>query len=340
MSPKFFFFIYPLFFASCVSVSTINIQVLEPSSEPLTISANRVIIVNRALHDITDNGNNHQVLSKTSPAELHNITTTEVIFSLADILNESPGLDYLDEGMLLEIPGRKQVFIKEPLSPELVIFICDSLDANAVIVLEIFNAELPDEIKITSLSDEFGRYFLGEMYVNISALWRIYEGAYGGITDEHVWFDTINWEYAAYNSYEIPEQLPSPKEALMESAYFTSLNYARKISPFWIEQERIYFARGIYMFRLASFYLNNGNYDRAEEIYRDLLDRRNDNVVAATLHNLALINEMRGEYLEAVKLARESHKKRRHPATTAYLDILEERIKKAGELDKQLGRDR
>lgn len=340
MAYRFLFFIYPFFFLSCVSVSTINIQVLEPAPEPVTTYANTVIIVNRALQDNTDQENNFQNSSEASPLMLHNITTTEVIFSLADILNESPGLDYLDKDMLLEIPGSKEISIQDPLNPELVLFICDSLDANAVIALEVFNAELPDDIKITFISDEFGSYFLGEMYVNISALWRIYEGDYGEIINEHVWFDTINWEYAAFNAYEVPERIPSPEEALMESAYFTALNYARKISPYWIEQGRMYFERGLYMLRIASSHLNNGNYDRAKEIYTDLLDRRNDNVVAAALHNLALISEMRGEYPEAIKFAREAYKKRRHPATVAYIDILEERIKKAGELDNQLGRDR
>ncbi len=340
MGGKILVFLYSFFLISCVSVSTLDIQVLEPASDPVTPDITSVVLLNRAVID--EKYANHSLDSVYSNHnnELYNQSTTEIIFSLAQILNESPGIDFLSDDRLLEIPGADPSLIPDLLDPSFVIFLCDSMNANAIITLEGYDIIYSDTLNIVSrrngaIADS---YYLGEVNANITSVWRIYEQYNGGIVDEHVWLDTLVWQFASYSMNEIPDYLPSLEEVLLEAAYYTALTYARRISPYWINQERYYFARGNRNLRLASNLLNVNRLDDAEIVYKSLLDSRNKNIVASSKFNLSLIYEMRGDYRQALNMARRSFQIRRHPVSVIYLEILEDRLEKSTELDRQLGR--
>ena len=340
MLNKFILILSPFLFASCVSLSTIEIQVLEPASEPLVPEISSAILLNRTIIDEEEQEKYEDSHFPHNDIALFNKASTEIVFALADILNESPGMDLIDEDQLLEISEDKLVRDPEPLEAEFIVYICDSLNTNAVLSLEFLSMELPDEIKLTRRSSEnYTRdFYTGEISLKINALWRAYRRYDGGIQDEHLWLDTLVWQHASFIANEIPDYLPRPEEATMEGAYYTALSYARRISPYWIVQERNYFSRGNLKLRRASDFIRSDQFENAEKIYEDLLERRNKNVVAAAAFNLAFINEIRGDYRQALLWARRSYKYHRHSVTADYIEILEERFEKSAELDEQLGR--
>jgi hypothetical protein len=326
------------FLASCVSVSTVYIQVLEPASDPVTPGISSAALLNRAVADEADGA------FLPEERELYNRATTETLFSLAGVLNESPALNYLDEGVMLEMtrPEEKPGVFPGLLENEFVMFVCDSLQVDALISLEGYMIEPRDTIVVRRGVRETGwvNYLRGGVNVPFSALWRIYEGNRGNPVDEHIVEDTLNFEYAAFTLREIRENLPSLDEAVMESSYLAALNYARRIAPYWIEEERWYFSRGNTRMRRAAGHIENDRLDEAGMLLEGLLASRNKNIVAAAYHNLAFIHEMQGEYMEALKYARNSFRKRRHPVTEAYVEVLEGRLEKARTLDRQLGGER
>ncbi len=340
MLNKFILFLCPLVFVSCVSLSTIEIQVLEPADNPLVPETENVIILNRTIIEEVETGNIEESYLPHDNVELFNKASTEIIFALADILNESPGIAPTDESRLLEIPQKE--IVKDPgmLEPEFIVFLCDSLNANAILSLEYLGMQLPDKIKLSQRRNEayIRNYYIGEISLEINALWRAYRGNDGGVMDEHSWSDTLVWRHASFIANEIPDFLPGPEAATLEAAYFTALAYARRISPYWIVEERNYFSRGNRKLRRASGYIENARFDEAEVIYKELLERRNDNIVAAAAYNLAYLNEIRGDYRQALDWARRSYKIRSHPLTAEYIEILEERFEKSAELDRQLGK--
>jgi hypothetical protein len=329
-------------FFSCVSLTTYNIQVLEPASVPLTGEINRVILINRTILDERIQPDPADDFYQEIPnREIYNRATTEALFSLASILNESPGMDYLQDDMLFEITGAKYPgSLPEYLDNEFIIQKTDSLRADAIISLEVFNAGFRDSIMIRRGIREtnWQYYYEGELLLDIMAVWRVYEGNEGRLIDEYVLRDTMQWSHAAFSAGEIGAYLPSYEDALLEAAFYVALNYARRIAPYWREGSRPLFSRGNRGIRRSAGYISDNRLDEAKAELGQLLDNRNDNIVAAAFHNLALINEMQGDHLEALKLARESFRIRRHPLTAAYIDILEERLKKAGELDRHLDR--
>jgi hypothetical protein len=339
MVKKLMFLIWlPLYFSSCVSVSTIEIQVLEPASHPITPRVENALLINRTFIDEPESLSD--TLPGKIPVETFNQSTTELIFALADILNESPGIAIIDSTRILEAPGSVPGVIPEVFDADFIRFICDSLDASAVIAIEDFNIRIPDTILVTSETDRtrLEYYYVGELNVVISALWRVYFMPAGIISEEFNWSDTLTWHRAAYNTFEIARQMPPRKEISMEAAYFTALNYARRISPYWLTEQRNFFSRGNPALRNAAFHMQQGQFGDAKAEYELLLEKRNKNVAAAAAFNLSLVYEIEGNYRLAHNWARKSYQYRSHPVTSGYIDILEERIGKSTELDRQLGR--
>ncbi len=341
MSSKLSFLLSPLFFISCVSVSTYNIQVLEPAPEPLTPEIKSVLLLNRMIleenYDEKPYGN---LAGDELFHGLFNMATTETLFALAGILNESPGMDYLDDEALLEMPLTGPLTVPGLLDGGFVAGLCDSLGADALISLAFLQVDYKDSItrKQGVMETRWIPYYEGELNLIISAVWRAYEGSQGNLNDEFVFADTMYWSHAAFSVQEIADYFPTIDEAFLEAAFFSALSYARRIAPYWREEQRSYFSRGNRGIKRASNYLENDMPDPAETILADLTGSRNENIVAAAYCNLALIYEIRGDYVQALKLARKSFQSRRHPVTESYIEILEERLEKSKVLDRQLGR--
>jgi tetratricopeptide (TPR) repeat protein len=341
MSSKLTLLLLPLLFISCVSVSNYNIQVLEPAPEPMTPEIKRVLLLNRMILEENYSEEPEGELAGDQIFHgLYNMATTETLFALAGILNESPGMDYLGEEALLEMPVTGPHTVPGFLDGGFIVDLCDSLGADALISLAFLQVDYKDSITLKQgvMETRWIAYYEGELDLIISAVWRAYEGSQGNLIDEFVFADTMYWSHAAFTVQEITDYFPTIDEAYLEAAFFSALKYARRVSPFWKEEQRRYFSRGNRGIKRASDYLENDMPDPAEEILTDLTGSRNANIVAAAYCNLALIYEIRGDYMEALKLARKSFHNRRHPVTESYIEILEERLEKSRVLDRQLGR--
>jgi hypothetical protein len=337
------FLLCTLITVSCVSVSTLEIHVLEPADEPLTPEVYRTVLVSR----INETENSGRPLPDAGPdtrarhAPAVRLAAMETLYSLAHILNESPGIDYFDSNAVkVELKGAGGNRIPEPIDPESIIDLCREEDADAVISLEFLLVEFHDTIlnKPGVKETQWFGYYLGKRSVYFNVFWRAYWGGDGYPVDEFTLNDTLTWEHASFNRETPGNFLPSPDEALMEVSYLAALDYARRIAPYWVEEERSYFSRGNLRIRRASGNIIDNRLDLAEGILLKLLDRRNTHIVAAAWHNLALINELRGDYREALVMARKAYQNRMHPMMADYIETLEERLEKSHELDRQLGR--
>jgi hypothetical protein len=315
------FLLYSWFIVSCVSVSTIKIQVLEPASDPLVPQIEKIVILNRTVVTGPEELNDTALMAIY---DLYNRTTTEMVFALADILNESPGIGFIDSSRILELQVTIENEIPPGINADFIRLLCDSLDATAVVSVEIFSLEVGyTGLQISRLDFDIA--------ANIAALWRIYKMPEGVMSREHPWLDTLMWRS------DIISDLPSFTEIAMEAAYFSALNFARRISPYWLENDRKYFSRGDKTLRKAARYIRDSKFEEAKTTYELLLDHRNKNKSAAASFNLALIYEIEGDFRLAHSYAGKSLASRNHPSISAYIDILEERIEKSEELDRQLG---
>jgi hypothetical protein len=266
--------------------------------------------------------------------------TLEILQSLYFILNESPGMDFLEsDPVMLELKDHSRKEAPEPIHPDTIVYLCRNRDAFGILSLESFRMQYQDTITLQHGTRETSWYdhYYGEVDVIITAMWRAY-AADGYPVDEFNFTDTLSWNYAAYTRQLLVHYLPSPGEAFLEAAYVTALNYARTIAPYWMAEERSYFSRGNIHMRRASGHIRNNELDQAETILLRLLSSRNTNIIAAAYMNLALVYELKGNYREALVAARNSYQYRVHPLFSDYIEILEERLEKSYELDRQMGR--
>jgi hypothetical protein len=323
-----------LLICSCVSISTMDIQLLEPAPGPLTPYITSAAIVSRIQSATIENDTLEWIES------LKKEVTREILGSFYIILNESPGMEFIENNVTMVDfidpgPGR----IPEPIDPETIINLCRNRDTFGILSLESFRMRYQDTIMLNPGTRETSwfEHFYGEVDVSMAAMWRAY-AADGYPVDEFNFSDTLSWNYAAYTRQLLTHYLPSPDEAFLEAAYVTALNYARRIAPYWIGVERKYFTRGNMQMRRAARHMANNELDQARTILLQLLESRNANTVAAAYMNLALVYELNGDYREALVAARNSYQYRKHPLFSDYITILEERLEKSIELDRQLGR--
>ncbi len=328
---------------SCVSVSKIEIHVLEPASDPLPPEINRVILLNRTIADTVlppvQTVRPEPVISDKFRTDLLNKTTTELMFALAGILNESPGMDYIDSTMILEMVRPERDHLPLPLDPLFVNELCDTLAADALISLEYLRVVYSDSIREERWNSMGGwdRYYWALINVDITSGWRIYEGTGGRLIYEYANIDTLILDITDWDINQLLYKMPHIDEVFMETAYLTALDFARRISPHWMSGDRIIYFRGNRNMRKAYRHFISNELDIAEAIYLEQLDRLNRNMVAAAMHNLALVNEMRGDSRQALVWARRSYQVVRKHLTSEYVEILEERAEIAEQLDRQLG---
>jgi hypothetical protein len=329
----------PLVFSSCLSLMNYNIQVLEPAETTKIPLMNNVLLINRTIIDDKDLLMLHDYSGINITQNLYNLATTEIIFSLAETLNESPGIEYIDESRLLEMPGIAPGEVPDVLPPVLVNYFCDSLDVQTIISLESFKASYFDTIIVIQ-----GRINSSEMVyqmgsrLNTDSFWRIYEGESGELIDEYKLSDTLTWKHETKDAGKISRLfLPTIEVMLHEAGKKTSMAYAGRISPVWVEQERKFFAGGNYRLSVAAHYIQNNQLDEAEKIYTQLLSGNNTRIVAAASYNLAFIHEMRGSFTQAHAWARRAYIHNKRPLFAEYIKILEDRITKSNMLDRQLG---
>jgi hypothetical protein len=332
-------FLLPLIFSSCLSVMNYNIQVLEPAESTILPVRNNVLVINRAIIDDKDVVMPQNYFSANITQNLYNLTTTEILFSLAENLNESPGIDSIDESRLLEMPGTVPGVIPDVLPPVLVNYFSDSLDVNTIISLESFNAEYFDTIKILK-----GRPNSSELLYQIESriytdsFWRLYKGESGELIDGYRLSDTLTWKYETTDAGKINRIfLPTIDIMMHQAGKKISKTCAGRISPVWVEQERKFFAGGNYKLSVAAHYINNNQLDEAEKIYTQLLSGSNATMVAAASYNIAFIHELRGNFEQAHVWARRAYLHHKKPLFAEYIEILEDRITKSNLLDRQLG---
>jgi hypothetical protein len=319
---------------SCMTKYPYNISVLEPASNMLPADIKSAVVLNRT---IIETGDEIATDGAFGPINypLLNDATTRLVFSLADLMNESPLFEEIPDAAILEMSGPYMVTIPDPLLPELVVYLCDSLDANAIIALETFMPQykiISNDIGNVSGTTTKGRLPQREAYLKVNSLWRVYSHDTGDVIDEFFLKDSLSFIYSSKSGFPpLDGEITRIAGTLAESC-------ARRLTPTWVVTKRYYFNHlsNNSLFNASSF-LQNGEIDEAEALYRELLSGSSENRVAAAAFNLALINEIRGDYKTAYGWAYWSYSYKKKSLTASYLDILKKRISDSDELDRQLG---
>jgi len=250
------------------------------------------------------------------------LITANLFNGLFSVLNESPLTNILNCEYQEDRSIDTTNFLN-PLAPEYVDEICDSMNSTYLVAMENFSfthREFNTQNREFNIQISEIEYAVNlEVCYNI--LWRIYLND-GEILDEFIDSDTLYWYYGFSSSYS----LPTIPDALRELFFMAGEKYARRVSPYWSTISRPYYQI----------------YKRGDDVSLDpdelaiLKTGRNNSLAFRALYNLAVLSESQDELKEAINVLNEAKKIRSSAIADFYLKTLEDRLKSREKLLNQL----
>lgn len=306
--------------SSCVQYKFINIQVLKPSKFSVTKDFVQPVIV-AGIHKGVQGSP-----ESLAQAALDSLAALEACMVLAENLAESPWF----QGLNLPV---KQYYRDDsshlilPYPWEKVESMAASENADLVISLEY--------IKVTPQSDAYPfwdgatRAYYGYLSMNVYAYWRVYNLYDRKVMADYLHRDTLVWEKTDYYRIRVGDQLPGFFSAASYSGYVVGSEYAKKIAPSWMDDQRLYFFKGPKQMAKAAEFVSSNQWLEAASQWQAVLQnpkpRSKDAAKAA--FNMALANEMLGKFDIALEWLNKSDQYFPLPETEWYRRIIQHRIK-------------
>jgi hypothetical protein len=321
----FFALIGILTFSSCVQYKLINIQTLKPSELVVPSNFSRPLVIAGIYKGIEG------VPENLAQAALDSTAALEAAYALVESLYESPwysGLNipvkafYRDESSKLIIPypwNRVEQITKQ-----------DS--ADLLISLEY--------IKVTPKTDAYPYWdgntqaYYGYLSMNLYAYWRIYDLTSKKVYAQHLFTDTLEWEKYDYSRVKIGNQLPGFFAASAYCGNITGLDYAARIAPTWVDEQRLVFIRGSQEMAKATVFAANNQWFDAAAQWQLVIQKPKQKVqlAAKAAFNMAVANEMVSNFDVALEWLSKSYQLFPMPETLSYRKIIEHRIKQLEKL--------
>lgn len=324
-----------IFLSGCYAPRYTDIEILFPADSDLPNSIEEITLVNRSYLPFNERqksgiyyNRNHYERSDTY---LDSIVSDNALHSLADHLNNTPRLE-VDSNYYIRRMNITEYSFLEPMKQAKVSKICDEKNADAVVALEAFHS-FDSLYYILSGFD-----VIGKRTTRLMTVWRTYSPAISEPLDKLYLRDTIWFQYRSNSGYSALRKLPSRKEALQEASYQAGKKYAREISPYWKEIERLYFAHFSESMNKATEHARNENWNEAALIWRRIAENGDKRKHALAAYNMAVVSEIKGNLeLASYWLDKALEKKSSIYEFKKYRKTLEERIKRQKTIDSQMG---
>ena len=329
-------------FSSCAT-SSIGIQVLVPADISIPQHIQKVAVANRSLPDKSDKAKNI----------IEGLLTGESIYAdregsencglgLVNHLNSGPrfSASYLS-GTDLKGTGTRE--FPYPLDWNTVNELCQSVDADALVLLETFDSDNSirkynkvSKKKVESKEVNVTTYY-ADLNNNVNAGWRIYDNTNKRIIDEQSFMDTKVFTGKGTTPSRADDNLPSKRNAINQSGVFAGSMFGKRISPTWIHASRKYYKGKEDQFKKAKKYVELNDWDEAIAIWKPLTDNPEKKIGGRACYNMGVACEMQGEFNMAVEWMKKAFYNYNMKDAKSYISLLENRIRDKERLDEQLG---
>lgn len=237
------------------------------------------------------------------------------------------------------------VMFPNPLSWNDVEKLCNQHKTDALLSLETFdsNVQYNTVTDFKNVKNAAGipikmPYFKVTVRVTVTLGFRLYYPKIRSIYDQdqysfwRSWTREGNTVAAAMNAFMAKEQL------ILNTAYFSGENYAKKINPYYLNVRRLYYKRGASdpNLKLGSRMARVQAWDDAERYWNQAYESPKRKAKARAAYNLALIREMEGKLPLAKELSDKAYGLGARKALD-YSRILNQRIRDQQRLNEQMG---
>ena len=315
-----------ILFLACEPLTSIRIETLVPASIEFPGNFNKLIFVN-ADTDINNDG-----IIDTS---LYNIITSEMSLGFLNAINSTSSIDSSKFLFIKGFPTREKLYAHDTISWSYLKKLTGNTNADLFVILDSIKLTMDNESSVDYMSYPTEYYHLRQMSVNIH--WSVFDLVEKKRLDQYNYKDTLFWESVEYSEAQLKRKIPSLEKCLREMSFFSALDYANRILPGWQQENRYYFQLGNKDFKQAAMLITQqSDWNSASQIWINYVDNYDRELASRACFNLALANELKGNFEIAIKWAEQSNKIKNKTKTRYYISMLKTREKNLKKLQEQL----
>lgn len=289
---------------ACGSMRTFEIETYNPSEVTFPEATRTVLVVNHAVPQPEDVGYKSEIMGEGEKVERARADSAlyDACHALGEAMMRS---DYFSDVLLYHDTLRTDslYYLDQRLTFAEVERLCEETGVDAVVSLDrlIFQMD-KSVIPFSSI------YVMGQINVQMKGIFRAYLPGRAQPLATVMVEDSVQFVESAEVPKVLDIYLPDPEEALRLSARYLGTKVSDNFVPHWSRESRWYYTSSGARWKEASAYASNGDWEQAGERWRQLYDRAKPGAGKAKLaSNLALVEEMRGDFEQALVWATRSH---------------------------------
>jgi len=332
-------------FSACSQIRFIGIETFNPAEITYPDYVGKVLIVNNAVPQPPDSGYEYKlsgVLQDTCKAH-----ADSALFDACRALGEAIAeTDFFNDVLLFHENTRKDdSFLTDvKLTKEQIQSLCEETGADAIISLDRLLFKM--EKNVTSFPEG---YLYGTITVDIKGVIRSYLPSRDVPQTTIILTDSIFWGEEGLHLKMLDQLLPTPDNALRTAGTYIGQKTYPVFVPHWDRENRWFYTGINARWKKASAYANKSKWEEAANEWSYIHENSSDwKGKAKSASNLALANELNGNFDKAFELASESYTLYKQNAGEEdrytqfqylYKEALSNRIQSEKKLNTQIGEE-
>ena len=302
MRSLFVLFMMTLFLSSCVTIGTVQLEVLRPAQDSSLVFNRTLTLSNAYIDENKSSESDFENLVEYDKFRLDSLVSVESLRAVFGQISNAgiSVVSHYDSVKLINIPNEWNVQLKK---------------------VDILSQVETDPIYIGSR----GEYYASVM-VSYLVQWQIVYN--NEVVQTKVYQDTV-WAEGFRRSFETLAQLVNFDEVIKYIIDKAAVEYARTISPTWNTVVRYYINSGNNDFSRAAYFMSKGEYDNSAQLWQKYLAIGDKRIASAAHLNMAVYYELKGDLDEAMVFAKKAMDLN-NALAAKYVKALEQRQKEIG----------
>ena len=321
-----------IFGISCSKYGYVQLKYPTKPNAVLPENIKTIAIVNRSLSPKDDKNKGNAITEAILTGEIggsDKLASDECIKAVFDRFNGYRGVSIVFP-TTSRLIGTGTRLTPDPLDWNRVQNICDSTNADALLVLEMFDSN--SDLLLSGLNNQINNVISGTLEVpkpnnqirmNVISYWRMYDPKNQKIIDQ---YQTNN--FMTFNSSGILN-LPPP-EALPQTAYTSGEQYVDRFLPgyYYVKRDMYKRGKGSYkkQFKTAFRKSEVANWEGAAEVWTNIAKNASPKNAGRACLNLAVAYEVLGKTEEAFAWAKKSYEDYGNKLGREYANKLKYRL--------------
>lgn len=334
-----------LLVTSCSSTNRLTMGALKPAPVHLPNQVVNIGIIDRS---VPSEGN--QTLDKIDKIlsaeglELDKKGAEAAIIALRDELERHDSFEHVKILSDADVGKGLGVF-PATLSWEKIESLCETNQVDAIFSLAFYDTDTKVSYAMSTmqLPNSLGvNVSIPAHEVRLQTLvkngWRIYYPAEKRIVDQFVFNEGLTAVGKGVNPIKAVEAIANRNEGVVELSKNMGSSYALRLLPFRTRISRDYYVRGTDNFVIAKRRAQTGDWDGAAVLWEKEINNPNRKIAGRAHYNMAIINEINGNLVEAMDWASKSYSDYNDRNALRYLNTLKYRFAQNEALEQQVSR--